>query len=89
MSSIIQVHVPKHNDLHKHFAFVSQEIDLQKETQILYDGNSREASLHKTLFAGIYGFRSKETRDRFISMLNGSSENEVAFIASINPLQHL
>lgn len=85
MTSVMRVHVPQANDLHKHFAFVAQEIDLTKEVIILYDERSTKADMQKSLMAGIYGFRSKENRDRFISMLNGAGANEIAFIASINP----
>lgn len=85
MASVMQVHLPRLNILHKHFAFVAQEIDLQKVINLLYDGELREATAHKQLSAGVYGFRNKETRDRFISMLNGASDLEIAYIASINP----
>lgn len=88
-ASVMQVHLPRHNALHRHFAFVAQEIDLTKHITLLYDSQSREGEYKKQLAAGVYGFRSKEARDRFVAMLNGASENEVAFIAALNQLQDL
>jgi hypothetical protein len=85
MTSVMRVHLPLANAFHKHFAFVTQEIDLTKVGQVGYDERMIEGSFHKSLMAGIYGFRSKDARDSFISMLNRSGIDEVAFIASINP----
>jgi len=81
MASFMYVHIPAHNTLHKHFAFVSEEIVLTKEGVMPYDERVIPVEFQKTLNAGVYGFRDKETRDTFISMINKSSDIERAFIA--------
>lgn len=80
MSNML-VHIPPNNPLHKYFVFVSEEIDLTKHGIDSYDGRNIQFEYQKSLAAGVYGFRSHEIRDRFMSMVNGGSERERAFIA--------
>ena len=81
MASFMHVHIPVHNSLHKHFAFVSEEIDLTKEVVMPYDKRTLVAEFQKTLAAGVYGFRDRDSRDLFINMINKSVDIERAFIA--------
>lgn len=84
MSSVRRVHIPAHNPLHNHFAFITDEIDLTKVGNITYDKRLIGCEFHRTLGAGLYGFRNKETRDSFIVMINQSDPLERAFVAKFS-----
>lgn len=82
MSSVRRVHVPVHNPLHNHFAFLSDEIDLTKIGNITYDERVMGCEFQRTISAGLYGFINKEHRDHFVVMINQLDVSERAFVAS-------
>lgn len=84
MSSVRRVHVPAHNPLHNHFAFLSDEIDLTKVGTITYDERVMGCEFQRIISAGLYGFINKERRDHFVVTINQLGVYECAFVAKFS-----
>lgn len=74
--STIPVHMPARR--YAHYAFLSESITVERRFI-----DFCVVEYNTTIKAGIYGFTNLSERDNFISIANRSSENEVAFIASM------
>lgn len=66
---------------YKHFALVTERIDLTTIGQVEYNNKIEETEIITNVSAGIYGFQNKANRDRFVSRCNRGNLNpdEVAF----------
>ncbi len=65
------------------YAFVSQQIELEREPTWVVDGKKKRISLYRTIYVGIYGFSAIDIRDKFVAQCNSSGHNEVAFVCSL------
>ena len=76
------IHIPLDNDK-KHFAFLSQEIELTKLVKLEYGERLVNSEFIRQLLAGLYGFTSLEKRDLFIRQCNGAEGIECCYPAMI------
>lgn len=68
---------------HKCYAFVSSQIELEREPTWIIDDKKKRISLYRTIYVGIYGFSAVDIRDKFVAQCNSSGHNEVAFVCQL------
>ncbi len=66
-----------------HYALVTEPFGFTRVFDIEYDGRNVSAEFVTPVKAGIYGFTSKEKRDRYISSINRQQDEREIAVACV------
>jgi len=78
---LMRVHLPSRS--YRVYAFVTEQVELERAPQWIVDGAKRRLVLFTTVYAGIYGFSDVDKRDAFVRQCNTSVKmREIAHVCS-------